>query len=65
MCYDCHTKKVCVCPCFDIFIDDYGKCRMCNHYVIQGKDEINRIFSSKYKNGQLHSVGEWIKLEVK
>ena len=32
---------------------------------IQGKYEINRIFSSKYKNGQLHSVGEWIKLEVK
>ena len=32
---------------------------------IQGKDEINRIFSSKYKNGQLNSVGEWIKLEVK
>ena len=32
---------------------------------IQGKDEINRIFSSKYKNGQLHSVGEWIKLEVR
>ena len=32
---------------------------------IQGKDEINRIFSSKYKNGQLNSVGEWEKLEVK
>ena len=32
---------------------------------IQGKDEINRIFSSKYKYGQLHSVGEWIQLGVK
>ena len=32
---------------------------------IQGKDEINRIFSSKYKYGQLHSVGEWIQLVVK
>lgn len=32
---------------------------------IQGKDEINRIFSSKYKNGQLNSVGKWIKLDVK
>ena len=28
--------------------------------AFQGKSEINRIFSSKYRNGIMQEVGEWI-----